>query len=265
MPELPEVETIVRGLKEKIAGKKVINYEVHDQKVADKNIKPLVPFTITNVTRRAKYLIFHTNTSHTLLCHLKMTGHFHYPTTAKEKQASTKYRAATFTFHDHSILTHNSIRRLGFIKRVTAKDLQAHLEKLGPEPLTITKNEFTSLLKKYPKGNIKVKLMDQQIIVGIGNIYAQEALYLAKINPKTTIHKITTAKLNNLHHHIQTILQNSIISQGTSIKNYTHLQGKGGYQDHLQIYQKDICPKNHQTKTITLAGRGTTYCPTCQK
>ncbi len=265
MPELPEIETIVQGLKKRITGKKAINLTITDTKVVDKNIKSIIPFTITNVTRRAKYLIFHTSTPYSLLCHLKMTGHFHYPTTNEEQINSQKYCVATLTFHDHTILTHNSIRRLGFLKKVTPQQLQQHLKPLGPEPLTLTKANFIQILAKYPHSPIKTKIMDQRVIVGIGNIYAQEVLYKSKIHPQTPIKKISSQKLTILHKHIQQTLTNSIKSQGTSVKNYSHLTGKGGYQKFLQIYQKNNCPKGHTTSTLLIGGRGTTFCPTCQK
>ncbi len=265
MPELPEVETIVRGLKDRIVSKKVIKIEIKDKKVVSTKIKDLLPFTITNVTRRAKYLLFHTNTSTTLLCHLRMTGHFHYPQNKEEVQSSKKYLAATFTFHDNSTLTHNSIRRLGFLKPCTPNELHTLLQNLGPEPLIISKEEFYHRIAKYQTGKIKEKLMDQNVIVGVGNIYAQEALYQSKIHPAKRIDTITKTQFNLLHKHIQQILTHSIQLQGTSVKNYSHLAGKGGYQNHLQIYQKEQCPKGHATNTLTIAGRGTYYCPTCQK
>ncbi len=264
MPELPEVETVARQLHKTIKGKTISEITIKDPKIISSEIKKHLPFTVKNVTRRAKSILIHLTNNNTLLAHLRMTGHFHY---LPKKAELPKYTAAIFHFTDNSSLTHNTIRRFGSIELLSKKQLQQKLAKLGPEPLdkNFTLQHFKQLTKKFPNANIKTKLLDQHFIAGIGNIYAQEAMYHAKIHPNKTFSQVSSQKLSKLYHEIRRILKLSIKNNGTTVNNYSHIDGKGDFQNLLAVYNQEYCPKKHITEKITLGGRGTYYCPRCQK
>lgn len=263
MPELPEVETIVRQLKKKILNKTITSLEIKDEQVIDKNIKTVLPAKIKDIKRRGKNIIIDLDKAH-LLIHLRMTGYFCYLNS--NQNASYKNNlVGIFNFNDTSFLTHNSIRKFGSITLLSTKQLQSSLSNLGPEPLVLSKHQFVHLLEQSPRANIKNKLLDQSFIAGIGNIYAQEALYLAKINPKQKIALLSTSQKSALYHSLQKVLKLAIQNKGTTSDNYSHLSGKGNFQNFLSVYHQKNCPQNHPLTKITLGGRGTYYCPQCQR
>src|SRR3989344_897022 len=184
MPELPEVETIVRQLQKKVNGKTIRKAEVFD-KMIDAPIGKLPSVSIENVWRRAKYIVMELDNGKFILTHLGMTGHFHYLDNDQIDNQYQRFMVSRFTFSDGSFLTHNSIRKFGHMRLVDKKQLQQVLDRHGPEPLdkSFTLSQFQSLLAKKARANIKTTLMDQSVIAGIGNIYAQEALYFAKVSP----------------------------------------------------------------------------------
>ena len=265
MPELPEVETVVKQLQKKILNKTIQKVDIIDSKVIDQKVAELAPFTINNVTRRGKSIILHLDNGYFLLTHLRMTGHFHHVTRNSTDLTHKKYLCGVFHLND-SILTHNSIRRFGSVKLHTKESLQTALSKLGPEPLdkNFTTAKFVTLISSFPNANIKNKLLDQHCVVGIGNIYAQEALYHASIHPEKTIKEISTKKLASLHREVKRILNIAIKNNGTTVDNYSHLDGKGDFQNLLAVYNQTKCPKKHLLKKIKQSGRSTSYCPKCQ-
>ncbi len=265
MPELPEVETIVRQLQQQISGKTVRKVVIDDHAVVDNKILSLVPFKIESVHRRGKSIIMALNKPYCILTHLRMTGHFHHAATQAEKQASEKYRVAAFFLSDSTTLTHNSIRKFGRMTLLTPEKLKTSLSALGPEPLDISQHEFLAILDRYPHSNIKTKLMDQTFLAGLGNIYAQEILYHASISPAAKIGKINKFKKEKLYHHLQRLLKLAIKHHGTTVQNYSHMGGKGSFQQFLSVYQQQQCPKKHPLLKNTIGGRGTYYCPTCQR
>lgn len=254
MPELPEVETIVNQLRKKILNKTIEKIEIFDP-IVDNKIKKILPTKVIDIKRRAKSIIIKTS-SHNLLTELRMSGFFTY-------DKNSKFIVAKFHFKDF-ILTHNSIRKFGSIKLLTNDELKNKLSKLGLEPLNLTLTKFQELLKSKPNLIIKTALMDPKFIVGIGNIYAQEILYHARINPKRQIKSLSIKEQKDIFYHMQFILNKAIENKGTTIHSYTHAQGSGNYQKYLKIYKKQFCPKNHKTKIIQLNQRTTTYCPICQ-
>lgn len=273
MPELPEVETIVNQLGPEINNKTILKIETFDSKVVDKKLSSLKNTAIKNVKRRAKYIIIALNNNQYILVHLRMTGHFHYfpakdktTSTFNQKLATESYCVAKLYLNDHSLLTFNSIRRFERMELLNEVELNKTLSKLGPEPLdkTFTANQFTQLMQKTPTANIKTKLLDQKTISGIGNIYAQEALYYASINPLKKIKDISSDKLTLLYHEIQRVLTKAIKHKGTTVDDYEHLKGAGDFQNFLAVYQKSKCPKHHPLTKIEIGGRGTSYCQICQ-
>ncbi len=210
MPELPEVETIVKQLQSKILHKTIRSIRSYDTMVVDKKLKTIKNQTITNITRRAKYILLDLSSNQTILIHLRMTGHFYYlpsktttptPISSPTIPLYQKYRAAQFNFTDGSFLTFNAIRRFERILLLSQTQLSKTLSKLGPEPLdpNFTTQHFLTLLKTTPTSIIKTKLLDQTFIAGIGNIYAQEALYHTKIHPAHKIKDIPQKFLTSLY------------------------------------------------------------------
>jgi len=270
MPELPEVETLVQQLKRRLVGKRMSSVEVFDRKVVDVKIKKILPTKILKVWRRAKFIIIELEKRRFLLVHLRMTGHFHY---LPKKQQSTprireseKFITARFYLSNGDLLTHNDIRRFGFIKLLDEMKIEAELAKLGPEPLSkeFTKDKFKSLLNLRKKSNIKTILMDQHILAGVGNIYAQEVLYRAKVNPSRKIGSIPPVKMERIYVQLRKVLNSAIKHHGTTVDDYVHIEGTGGFQKYLQVYGRKKCPKKHALKKVNLGGRGTYYCPQCQ-
>ncbi|MBI2662646.1 bifunctional DNA-formamidopyrimidine glycosylase/DNA-(apurinic or apyrimidinic site) lyase [Candidatus Woesearchaeota archaeon] len=266
MPELPEVETIVNQLNSEINHKTILSIENLDHKVVDKKTSTIKNININNVCRRAKYIIIALNNSQYIVIHLRLTGHFHYFKN-KDKFTNEKFCVAKIYFNDNSLLTFHSIRRFERFDILNQSELNTLTAPLGPEPLdkSFTADKFQQLFQKSPSANIKTKLMNQNIIAGIGNIYAQESLYYAGINPQKKIQDIPSEKLTNLYHEIQRILLQAIKHKGTSVDDYEHLNGEGDFQNYLAVYQKSHCPKKHPLKKINISGRGTFYCPICQK
>jgi len=265
MPELPEVETVARQLRQKVLEKKVVNIEVFDPKVVDTRLQQLAPFKFKKIQRRGKSIIASLDNNQYLIIHFGMTGHFYYVPKLPSSDTHNEYMVAVFHFADKSILTHNSIRRFGRIQLATKTDVEEYVSKLGPEPLEMTSQEFILSLQKTPSAVIKSKLLDQDCIAGIGNIYAQEALYRAGILPSKKINQISQQQLEQLYGKLQDVLRESIKNNGTTVSNFTHLAGKGEFQNLLTVYQKDRCPKNHSIRKVQIGGRSTYYCKDCQK
>ncbi len=267
MPELPEVETVVRQLQQKILLKTISHLKSYDSLVIDPKLTKLKNIRITNISRRAKYILLSLQNTQSILIHLRMTGHFHFVSKNDSSQAYRKYCVAKIHFTDGSLLSYNAIRRFERMQLLSSTQLREKLSSLGPEPLdpSYTADIFTRHIRKSPNALIKNKLLDQTLIAGIGNIYAQEALYHASILPQSQIKTVSTKSLKQLHTQLRLILTKSIQNGGTTVNNYTHLDGKGDFQDLLAVYQKDFCPKQHPITRLALAGRGTYYCPICQK
>lgn len=264
MPELPEVETVVRQLQQTILGKNIVSVTIYDPKVATPDLVKAKNNKIQSISRRGKYILIQLSNNAVILTHLRMTGHFQYLT---EKDSSASYCTARLGFQDGSALTHHDIRRFGEFSYLSAAATAQRLSSLGPEPLAkdFTAEKFLALLAQSQNSTIKTKLLDQSFIAGIGNIYAQEALYHAGINPSAKIKKISELKQKKLYTEIRRILFLAIEKNGTTVDNYAHLDGKGDFQGFLAVYQQTHCPKKHVLKFLRLGGRGTSYCPQCQK
>ena len=174
---------------------------------------------------------------------------------------------AKFGLNDGSVLAHYSIRKFGSIKLVSSNELEVVLSKLGVEPLSkqFTLEHFNELLLKKQKSVIKSFLMDQSLIAGIGNIYAIEVLYLSGIDPQRKIISFSSPEIKKLYNQIKKVLQLAVEKKGSTVDNYVHVEGSGGYQNLLTVYGKKVCPKGHEVKKINLGGRGTYYCPECQR
>lgn len=267
MPELPEAETIVKQLKKHVVGKCIRSAIVLETKRADKNIEKTMPSKVVKAWRRAKAIIIKLEGKKYLLVRLGMTGHFHYASKGESLGKDEKFAIVKFYLRDGSVLSYTDIRKFGSVRLLDENQLRQKLAEFGPEPLgkEFTVDFFQEMLAKKKKAKMKVTLMDQNFIAGIGNIYAQEALYHAGINPKRQMGTLKSLEIKKLHHAIQHVLQQSISHNGTTVENYVHIEGAGGFQKYLAVYGKEKCPRKHPLKKIYLGGRGTYYCGKCQK
>ena len=270
MPELPEVETVVRGIRTPLVGQRV--QAVH---VRESRLRWPVPVELSDVlseqhllsvTRRAKYLLLHFEAG-TLMIHLGMSGVL---TLLPHGVVPIKHDHIDILFDDWC-LRYNDPRRFGSFHWLTGA-IEQHklLCHLGPEPLSDTFNgEYLYDKSKRYRQAVKPWLSNQQVVVGVGNIYASESLFLAKISPKTPANRIAKSRYVRLVDAVQSRLRTAIEQGGTTLKDFTGATGKPGYfAQSLLVYGRDgePCTKCEALiSKITQVGRSTFYCPHCQK
>ena len=284
MPELPEIETIKQELEKLIKNKKIKSVDVNLKKQVKPPLKKFLKIVtgaeIRKIKRRAKTLIFTLDNNKHLVFHLKMTGQLIYkgkkgklaggghPIKQQLDNLPNKYSHIIFNFTDSSKLFFNDTRQFGWVKVVTADELERINNNFGPEPLDINFEKFKKLFNKKSKP-IKPLLMDQSLLAGIGNIYAQEACFCAGVRPTKPSGKISDKQLKKLFNCLQKILKLAILKKGTSANNYIDAFGrKGSMQPYLKVYGRagKKCKKCKKIlKQIKQGGRTTVYCPNCQK
>lgn len=270
MPELPEVETIVRQLQKQIKGKKIGHVRIRVPKLVHGSIPQSL---ITDVRRRAKAIVIKLGSKQYIIIRLGMTGHFHYAKGKKQQKEKglepqeQKYIVVQFFLNDGSILSFNDIRKFGSVQVLSSEKAQTLLKKMGPEPLSsgFTLPAFRTLLQQKRNAHVKVALLDQHFIAGIGNIYAQEILYRAGIDPRRKIVSLSDTEIRKLHKAMKNTLNQAIRHHGTTVQDYVHIEGSGGFQRYLQVYGREKCPQKHPLTKIYLGSRGTYFCPKCQK
>jgi len=335
MPELPEVQTIVSELDEKIKHKTIKSVQVFKYKsvrpMNKKFVQAVKGKKILGVARRAKMIIINLSGDKHLLIHLKMTGqlvyfsppargvvkqrpgasgarvdeydHWEYSALAQDGRGGgsrdlkavsgghaiprqtppnlplkrggnitpTKFTRVMFEFTDKSHLFFNDIRRFGWIKFADKKLYESETGKYGLEPLSkdFTFSAFKEKLKRYPNRKIKQVLMDQSLIAGVGNIYADEVCFAAKVLPTRPANKLTEKESKEIFRAIPRILKLSISKKGTSADTYVTTSGaEGGMMKYLKVYGRagERCKRCGGTiHKIKLGGRGTHFCPSCQK
>lgn len=284
MPELPEVETIRRGLTPLIKGQKITKIDV----LCDKSfIGTFLPGKVTNLRRFGKALIIDLDNGTSLMIHLRMTGQLIYD--GKVYDEKTRYAAGhpsdnfvdtlpnrqtrvILHFDNGSILYFNDQRKFGFIKVVKTADLldEPFIKKLAKEPWEITEVELYKKFIHHPKMSIKAALLDQTIIAGLGNIYVDETLFLSKIHPTRRVETITQSDTRTILESAKTVMEKSINSGGSTMATYIKPDGtRGDYLEKFaQVFRKDgeKCPVcGTKIVKIRVAGRGTHLCPNCQK
>jgi len=271
MPELPEVETIKLGLLDKVLGKEIKDVDIKEPKLVSFEVtkfkKAVSGAVISNVRRRAKLLILDLSNKNSVIIHLKLTGQLIYQ--GKEGKSTR----AIFYFTDGTRLVFNDWRKFGYFKLVPTDKVEEFFQKqeFGPEPLekNFTLECFYKILKKKPKSKIKPFLMDQKNIAGIGNIYSDESLFDAGISPLRLIKDLSEEEVKKLYKSIIKILKEAIRYKGSSVDAYVDIEGgKGQFVPHLKVYRRtgQKCFRCGGTiKRITLGGRGTHFCPKCQK
>lgn len=268
MPELPEVETVKNTLKKLIINKKIILSNIYwDNIISFPSInqfkKQIKNQKINDILRRGKWLMFELD-DYFLLSHLRMEGKYFI----KENEPRNKHEHVTFLLDDNTELRYHDTRKFGKMYLIKKEEVYKvkPLNNLGLEPWD---NKLTSsyLKNKLNKKPIKTLLLDQSIIVGIGNIYADEILFLSKINPLISGDLLSDNKLNSIIKNTREILKEAIEYGGTTIKSYTSAEGvHGKFQNKLLVHTKDICPHcSSKIEKINIGGRTTYYCPKCQK
>lgn len=274
MPELPEVETIKQELSRKIKGKKISKIDIFLPKIINLETKQfrrkIVGTKIVNIKRRGKLIIINLSNLNNLVIHLKLTGQLLLAGKSKRPQ---KHTHLVFYFTDNTRLFFNDSRQFGFIKLFNQKELLDFLKKenFGPEPLSkeFSLTLFKTLLLKKKKSKIKPLLMDQTFIAGVGNVYSQEACFYAKIHPGRKVGTLTEQEISDLYYYLRSVLVKAIKHKGSSVDTYVDIYGKQGeYVPFLKVYGRegDRCLRcKTKIKMIKLGGRGTYFCPKCQK
>ena len=287
MPELPEVETVRRGLSARCIGA-VIQAETHDTAKGFPNTPAdvqsfLLGAKIIDVRRRAKVLMIDLSSQYSLVIHLKMTGQLVYVTETDRfgaghpndslihalPDSSTR---VTLTMHDGSKLFFNDQRKFGWMKLMPTDEIASlpFMQKVGPEPLedSFTAEDFMNRLSRRKKTSIKAALLDQSVVAGIGNIYADEALWGAKVHPLRRVETLTEQEMTALYEEARAVMKLSIEKGGSSNRNYVKIDGqRGSYMDFARVFRKEgtPCPRCGTTIIKTkVAGRGTHLCPQCQ-
>lgn len=280
MPELPEVETVCRGLALKLEGRRLARVEARR-----KNLRWPLPRgfaqrltgrKVQRIRRRAKYIVMDLDDGQSLLAHLGMSG----------RMLVTQGRPEKLDTHDHIVLEtddgcclrFNDARRFGMMDLVKTEDLDRHklMKGLGPEPLG---NDFNGPILaaklKGKKTSIKAAILDQKLVVGVGNIYASEALFRSGISPKRMAYTVQGERAEKLAAAIKAVLREAIAAGGSSLRDYVQTDGELGYfQKQWRVYDREGQPcrtcggdsaKPCVVRRITQGGRSTFYCPTCQK
>ncbi len=287
MPELPEVETIKIGLAKLLPGQKITKVE-HDWAKSFPNAQTdvdnfLIGAKIVAVKRRAKVLLVELDSEYCLVIHLKMTGQLVYrakkesfgaghPNDSLIGRLPDKSTRVIFEFGGGAKLFFNDQRKFGWIRLIPTAEVMNidFFKKVGPEPLAanFTAMEFKNRLLRRPKTSIKAALLDQSVIAGVGNIYADESLWGAKIHPASQVQNVSTQKLNALFRELRFVLELSIQKGGSTDRNYVNHEGKkGSYLGFARVFRREgqPCPRHSvPIVKIRVAGRGTHICTKCQ-
>ncbi|MFH1863924.1 MAG: bifunctional DNA-formamidopyrimidine glycosylase/DNA-(apurinic or apyrimidinic site) lyase [bacterium] len=275
MPELPEVETIRIQLEKFLTGREIIGVEVRSRKILADGEKNLPGGKIIGVRRFGKVVVIDFDNGYSALIHLKLTGQLVF----QGPNLPGKHTHVIFDLDGGKKLYFNDLRKFGWIKIAKSEEVIADsfIGKLGPEPFVgqassgqapLTLEKFKEILAKSGRP-IKILLMDQTKISGLGNIYANEALWLAGIDPRRAPKNLKTEEIKKLYDSIHSVLKKGIKYGGASDQAYIQPSGEEGkYQEHFLVYGREgeVCTGCKKTKIekIKLGGRGTYWCPFCQ-
>ena len=268
MPELPEVETVKRVLKRQLIGLQITDIKINYEKMILNDINyfknKIINKTFKDIKRKGKALIFEFEDAF-LVSHLRMEGKYFYK---EDNEPILKHEHIVFYLNNKMTLRYHDTRKFGIMVLKENVDLYTTppLSLIGPEPWDINVGALYNILLKTHIP-IKTALLDQQIMSGLGNIYVDEVLFLAKINPHRIASNVTEVDVENIIKYSKEVLSKSIEYGGTTIRSYTSSLGvSGNYQQFLLVHTKEICPvcKLNIIKDKT-NGRGTYYCSNCQK
>ncbi len=287
MPELPEVETVARGLRRLIVGKNIVKVSHDNAKSFPNSLVEVNNFmvgaNIGGVRRRAKVIIIDLNDSWSLVAHLKMTGQMVYrgeenwgaghPNDDFLAELPVRATRVQIEFSDGSKLFFNDQRKFGWMKLLPTAEIKnmPFFVKVGPEPLedSFTLENFIDRFKRKKRSAIKAALLDQSVIAGVGNIYADESLWRAQIHPETRVESLDSSEFKRLYEAVRYVMNLSIEKGGSTARNYVNADGgKGNYLDYANVFRKEgsLCARcGSEIIKTRVAGRGTHICPVCQK
>ena len=276
MPELPEVETVMRGIQPALEGMKLINVEQRCAK-----LRWPIPYNlvirlkgrrVTGIARRAKYIIWYFDNETAMILHLGMSGRISI--TSHRPAVLEKHDHLIFTIEDGTVIRFNDARRFGMVDLVPSDQIFQHrlLKSLGPEPLG---NDFSSIglgaMLEGKQQPIKNALLDQSVVAGLGNIYVCESLYRSNISPRRLAMNVKGRRLGELFVNIKDILNEAIIAGGSTLRDHVQTNGDLGYFQHnFMVYGREgeACKKSGcvgEIKRIIQSGRSTFYCAKCQR
>lgn len=281
MPELPEVETVLVGLKKILSGQTISHVKIYTPKLRNEIPKNLAAklknSKLVKATRRAKYMCLDLDNGHTLIAHLGMSGVFRIEPPFSPKAAQT-HDHLRFYLDNGTEIVYRDPRRFGVIDLLKTEKVKesSYFKNLGPEPLS--KNFSTAYLQDVLVNKtvpIKQAIMDQKIVVGVGNIYASESLFMARIDPRRPSKSLKSDELDRLVTSINQVLKRAIKEGGSTLRDYRNIGGERGYfQAHFSVYDREgiSCPhcscnlkKTGGIKRIEQGGRSTFYCPEKQR
>ena len=273
MPELPEVETVKNSLKELVLNKKIISVDVYYDRIIQ-NVpieyfkKSLINETFVDIKRLGKFLIFIFE-KHILLSHLRMEGKYFL----KGQEEKGKHEHVIFNLENNETLRYSGTREFGVMYLYDTNEIsevlkQEPLNELGLEPFD-EKMTVEYLKGKWAKCKkpIKTSLLDQRVICGLGNIYADEVCFMVKVNPKQETNSLSDSQLQAIIDDSKEVLTKAISLGGTTIKSFVNSHSATGlFQNELLVHTKEVCPNcSGKIEKIVVGGRGTYYCPNCQK
>lgn len=272
MPELPEVETVRRGLEHLIVGKKIVSIEVRVPKMVKTGVEDfqldILGQTFESIGRRGKYLLLNLNRQ-TIISHLRMEGKY---LLFEDEVPDNKHFHLFFGLDGGSTLVYQDVRKFGTFELLPKSQVEAYFvqKKIGPEP-----NAKDFKLKPFEEGLakshkfIKTLLLDQHLVAGLGNIYVDEVLWAAKVDPERLASQLKKSEIKRIHDETIRILQLAIEKGGSTIRSYKNSLGEdGSMQNCLQVYGKTDQPCARcatPIEKIKVGGRGTHFCPSCQK
>ena len=276
MPELPEVEAVRRGLESLVIDKTIQDIEILWPRIIDTELDlqqwklELIGQTIHKMQRRGKYLIFVLSQG-SLISHLRMEGKYLYYPKDQLSIEINKHSHVLFKFTDGSQLHYNDVRKFGRLHLLANHAWPNYFDNksLGPEPLSddFKLSTFIENLSKSQR-NIKPLLLDQKVVVGLGNIYVDESLFLAKIHPLRKASSLESEEIESLYHAIKKVLDQAVREGGSTIRTYKNSLGEAGkFQQSLNVYGKNGKPCSRcgqEIDKIKVSQRGTHYCPYCQ-
>ena len=269
MPELPEVETIVRGLREKLIGRQIRSVQVRTAALLKSPLpsfrKQLTGAIIRKIERRGKFILIGLGKGATLVVHLRMTGQL---LLIPEGQPADKHTHLFFNLQPRDLqLRYRDVRKFGFLVLLPPGQEWPQLSELAPDPFELTARDFYERLQKKKRA-IKPLLLDQRFISGLGNIYVDESLFRSGLHPLTLSHTLNWEQARRLHRHIRQVLRQAIQAKGTTVSDYRGPEGiVGGFQQYLRVYDRTgkscrVCRSPIQKTRV--GGRGTHFCPGCQ-
>jgi formamidopyrimidine-DNA glycosylase len=272
MPELPEVETIVRRLRSELIGLKISKVRVLTPKILrlpkENFIQSLTGAIIREIRRKGKLILMDLSLGRTVVLHLKMTGQVLLP---PKPTPADRHTHVIFDFSPADFQLHyRDIRKFGFFDLIQGDPaaLIPYVKRVGPDPFEISLPQFTRLVLSKKKA-VKSLLLDQSLISGLGNIYVDESLFQAKIHPLTKAGALSAARIKVLYRVMRSVLSQAILKKGSTLKDYRRPDGSaGGFQNYHQVYGRtgQACPFCQSLiQKIRVGGRGTHFCPGCQK